>query len=59
MRFHAEGYILAACNDDEIHEKLEKLREFKPKKRENHVEAVVARVADFINNEVKRRTRTN
>jgi beta-1,4-N-acetylglucosaminyltransferase len=47
--FERLGYILAAYREDEIPEKIEKLKSFIPQHRENQAKAVTNRIAKFLN----------
>ncbi|MCK5175180.1 MAG: glycosyl transferase family 28 [Planctomycetes bacterium] len=49
-KFEQLGYLLVAYTEEEIPDKLEQLKSFVPKKRENQADLVVARLVRFLGN---------
>ena len=47
-KFEQLDHLLVAYEEEEIPEKLEQLKTFVPKPRENQAQAVAARIADFL-----------
>ena len=48
-RFEAEGYLLAAYNENEIGPKAGQLKNFVPRKRMNSSDAVIEKITTFLN----------
>jgi UDP-N-acetylglucosamine transferase subunit ALG13 len=48
-RFEAEGYLLAAFNEENIPDKICELRNFIPEKRISTSEALIQRISKFLN----------
>jgi len=47
-RFEAEGYLLAAYNENEIVKKIIELKTFIPKKRHSTSEALIKKISQFL-----------
>jgi len=47
-RFEQLGHILAAYSEEELPDKLQQLKTFVPRRRENQAKAVVDRIASFL-----------
>ncbi len=48
-KFEELGYILVAYHENDLAEKIKKLKSFNPKVRKDDAEAVIDRITDFLN----------